>query len=1345
MKRCFTANTFVGSGQVLFKRFLLAFFIGQTAGCNLPEAKVTASIVSSPIGACTTSDCEISFESDAGLSPAAVDASGVLQVSEGQSTADAVVISETSTLIIKGYAIVASTATCLTQEPITNITPPAIKDVYAMGEGRWNICVAVVRNGSRQLLRSPEIVVDLTAPLFAGAISVTGNNTLTPTLSWPTASDNFATASDIKYQVRVSESQMSTITDALTSGEFREVQSGSTAVQMSDLIAGKTYYAVVIAVDRAGNAKMMSQTSFLTGYEVVVTPAFSVVSPGTYGTSKFVTITTSTAGAAIYYTVDGVTTPSSSSLLYTGPVSVSSSLTIKAIAIKNGYSDSGILSGIFTIDSTAPTITSASVLTASPGTSLTPEVAFTLSEAATVALYDSNACTTAISSAAAKTSGANTMFTTSLTTNSVTTIYAKAVDAITNASTCTSIGSYTNDTTAPNITSANVSTASPGTSMTPTVAFTLSEAATVTLYSEIGCSAAISGAAAKTSGANTMFTTSLTANSVTTIYAKAVDTATNASTCTSIGSYTNDTTAPTITSVSVSTASPGTSLTPEVAFTLSEAATVALYDSNACTTAISSAAAKTSGANTMNTNSLTANAVTTIYAKAVDAATNASTCTSIGSYTNDTAAPTISSVSLTAPSGTTQSSCDATPGNCTMQDKLSGLWWSNRLPAFTWQTASDVCSDLTYNEVSEWRLPTADELVAAHTNGIYDAASENWLKTTDMTTYWSSTPYGGGDLMTGDLSDGTTSHFRDYWVIPVICVYDAAANPSAASNWIDVTTPFVTGTSGIGVNLDFTVTPSEAVTVTGTPTMPITIGGVSKTASYVSASSTSTSLVFRYTTQAGDNGLVATLSPVSGTITDPSLNVMTKTFTGENTTRKIDTVAPAICCASVTTTSPGSSLTPTVAFELSEGATVTLYDSDACTTPVSTSVFRGIGPASSAASMSTNSLTSNSTTTIYGKAVDFAGNGSACTSIGSYTNAVNPWTATTTIDAPAGRKDHTAVWTGSEMIVWGGTGSSNFNTGGLYDPVANSWSPTDTASINLPSARQLHTAVWTGSKMIVWGGFNGSGTSLNNGGLYDPVDNSWSATAITGNTPAARVSHTAVWTGSKMIVWGGYIYNTSSYFNDGGLYDPVGNSWSATTTTDAPSARYGNTTVWTGSKMIVWGGYNPNTYTFLNNGGLYDPVANSWSPTDTASINLPSARQMHTAVWTGSKMIVWGGRDASTLFNNGGLYDPVDNSWSATAITGNTPAGRTYHTAVWTGSKMIVWGGNDSTGIRLQDGGQYDPAAYSWSQTNTDSVDLPAARNYHTAVWTGDKMIVWGGRCTCMGIPFLNDGGVYAP
>jgi len=174
------------------------------------------------------------------------------------------------------------------------------------------------------------------------------------------------------------------------------------------------------------------------------------------------------------------------------------------------------------------------------------------------------------------------------------------------------------------------------------------------------------------------------------------------------------------------------------------------------------------------------------------------------------------------------------------------------------------------------------------------------------------------------------------------------------------------------------------------------------------------------------------------------------------------------------------------------------------------------------------------------------------------------------------------------------------------------------------------------------------------------TNNTWTATSIT-NAPEARSGHTAIWTGSEMVVWGG------SRLNTGGRYDPSTDSWTATSTTNAPNVRSGHTAIWTGSEMVVWGGYNGNTI-YLNTGGRYNPSTDSWTATSTT--NAPDARGSHTAVWTGSEMIVWGGSNG-TLLKTGGRYNPSTDSWTATSTT-NAPSARELHAAIWTGSEMIV-------------------------------------------------------------------------
>src|SRR5262249_10819516 len=140
-------------------------------------------------------------------------------------------------------------------------------------------------------------------------------------------------------------------------------------------------------------------------------------------------------------------------------------------------------------------------------------------------------------------------------------------------------------------------------------------------------------------------------------------------------------------------------------------------------------------------------------------------------------------------------------------------------------------------------------------------------------------------------------------------------------------------------------------------------------------------------------------------------------------------------------------------------------------------------------------------------------------------------------------------------------------------------------------------------------------------------------------TPAARASHSAVWTGSLMVIWGGLSSCTPNTTKSGSTYTPAnssGGSWTALTTTGAPTDREQATAVWTGSKMIVWGGFSYSLNSEVATGGLLDPTGSgTWTSTSTS--NNPSARHVHSAVWTGSKMIVWGGgtSSGSAPFNSG--------------------------------------------------------------------------------------------------------------
>ena len=80
----------------------------------------------------------------------------------------------------------------------------------------------------------------------------------------------------------------------------------------------------------------------------VTTPTFSLAG-GTYTGTRSVTIKDATAGHTIYYTKDGSTPSATHGTKYTGAITISASHTLKAIAVKPGYTPSAVASASYTI------------------------------------------------------------------------------------------------------------------------------------------------------------------------------------------------------------------------------------------------------------------------------------------------------------------------------------------------------------------------------------------------------------------------------------------------------------------------------------------------------------------------------------------------------------------------------------------------------------------------------------------------------------------------------------------------------------------------------------------------------------------------------------------------------------------------------------------------------------------------------------------------------------------------------------------------------------------------------------------------------------------------------------
>lgn len=327
------------------------------------------------------------------------------------------------------------------------------------------------------------------------------------------------------------------------------------------------------------------------------------------------------------------------------------------------------------------------------------------------------------------------------------------------------------------------------------------------------------------------------------------------------------------------------------------------------------------------------------------------------------------------------------------------------------------------------------------------------------------------------------------------------------------------------------------------------------------------------------------------------------------------------------------------------------------------------------------------------------------------------WKSGATLNAPGARHGHSGLWTGSRLLVWGGTvAGSPAATGGNYDPATDTW--TQISTVDAPAPRSGHAAVWTGEQMLVWGGFGAN--YLGTGGAYSPVSLTWSVLATNG-APAGRDGQVSVWTGARMLVWGGR--NSTGLLADGAAYDLAGAAWSALPSLNVPSARRLATAVWAGDRLIIFGGE-----------GEAGPVGTGAALPFTAAITpgawlvlsgsgAPSARVAHSAVWTGSRMIVWGGKIGGVPLGDGAAYDPTNNTWASLPGQG-APAARFGHTAVWTGAEMLVFGGTGTDGP-VATGGAFDPATGQW-RTLSD-VGQPMARSGGAGVWSGTELLVFGG------------------
>lgn len=306
------------------------------------------------------------------------------------------------------------------------------------------------------------------------------------------------------------------------------------------------------------------------------------------------------------------------------------------------------------------------------------------------------------------------------------------------------------------------------------------------------------------------------------------------------------------------------------------------------------------------------------------------------------------------------------------------------------------------------------------------------------------------------------------------------------------------------------------------------------------------------------------------------------------------------------------------------------------------------------------------------------------------------------------RGNHDVLWTGDEMIVWGGSDRDSrpvLTDGAAYDPETATWRMLAPAPFDSP----LHTrAVWAGEAMIVVSAEGVFG--------YTPDVDEWTRLGD-GRRPLFERGF-ILWDGKQVIMWTG---------EGVGLFSLFDNQWH-----DLPDVPVGFPEPYRGALI------NDGSLTAIGNpdarcigrrifqAHTFDRWTEVPAPDLATEVFSDCSYPNQTAV-LGSDLVVWDNESHPTLRWDGTTWFEVD----------TIPLGGME------GPQGPVRLGNDRFLVpQWRAGAIFDGATNQWT-----AVTLPGMGITHDMVWTGTEVLMWGATC-CYGagdVPFTNDAWRWSP
>ncbi len=255
---------------------------------------------------------------------------------------------------------------------------------------------------------------------------------------------------------------------------------------------------------------------------------------------------------------------------------------------------------------------------------------------------------------------------------------------------------------------------------------------------------------------------------------------------------------------------------------------------------------------------------------------------------------------------------------------------------------------------------------------------------------------------------------------------------------------------------------------------------------------------------------------------------------------------------------------------------------------------------------------------------------------------------------------------------------------------------------------------------------DGARTVQNDGSAYVPASTAGS------RSPAPLVPRSgaeSAWTGSRLVITGGYHEGDDDDRTDGAAFDPVSGAWSPIAARPTPGSVRG--------RQRLRGALDGKVRAVPTSPGwptTPPPTAGRPSPPPRSPKARPPANRPSgpapPAQSGASPGRTLGRRDApptgtAAAVYAGAMYDPAANRWQ-TFVAGPL-SGRVRHTAVWTGQEMLVWGGSNGD-AGLADGAAYRPSrAQPRAPRRPSVVRRPSLRPRPRGSWPNWLMNRWQG------------------